>query len=154
VPEHEKWVLQLANDLRNAGIGVLLDRWHNEPGDSITKFIDQIDAVDFSLAIGTDKYREKYETESDDPVVDMEIRMIGTRLRKKTAIRKSVIPLLLEGTQTSAFPPLFEDSVYIDFTDNKRYFVELLRLIARLHSIPFSHPGLDKVIHAMEPKKS
>lgn len=152
VPAHEKWVLQLAKDLRNTDIDVLLDRWHNVPGESITKFISKIGIVDFALAVCTKKYREKYETEEEDPVVDMEIRMIETRLRKRTAIRKTVIPLLLEGTQTSAFPPFFEDSVYINFTDKKRYFVELFRLIIRLYNIPFDYPGLDELIDSMKPK--
>ncbi|MCB9316264.1 MAG: TIR domain-containing protein [Lewinellaceae bacterium] len=151
VPEHEKWVLQLAKDLRNADINVLLDRWHNEPGDSITKFVNKIALVDFALAVGTKKYREKYETEDADPVVDMEIRMLETRLSKRSTIRKTVLPLLLEGTLATAFPPLFENSVYINFKQENRYFVELFRLILRLYSIPFDHPGLDELMESMEP---
>ena len=104
------------------------------------------------MVVGTKKYRKKYETETEDPVVDMEIRMIQTRLSKRTAIRKTVLPLLLEGTKTSAFPPLFEDSVYIDFTDKKKYLVELFRLILRLYNIPFDSPGLVQLIDSMEPK--
>ncbi len=149
---HEKWVLQLAKDLRNVDIDVLFDRWHNVPGSSIAKFISKIAVVDFALAVGTEKYREKYETEEADPVVDMEIRMFETRLRKRTEIRETVLPLLLEGTQTSAFPPLFEDSVYINFTDEKRYFVELFRLILRLYNIPFDYPGLVELMDSMQPK--
>ncbi|MCB9332972.1 MAG: TIR domain-containing protein [Lewinellaceae bacterium] len=151
LPEHEKWVLQLAKDLRNADINVLLDRWHNEPGDSITKFVNKIALVDFALAVGTKKYREKYETEDADPVVDMEIRMLETRLSKRSTIRKTVLPLLLEGTLATAFPPLFENSVYINFKQENRYFVELFRLILRLYSIPFDHPGLDELMESMEP---
>ena len=152
VPAHEKWVLQLAKDLRSADIDVLLDRWHNVPGSSISKFISKIGVVDFILAVGTEKYREKYETEEADPVVDMEIRMFETRLRKRTKIRETVIPLLLEGTQTSSFPPLFEDSVYINFTDENKYFVELFILILRLYNIPFDYPGLDELIDSMKPE--
>ncbi|MBC7777583.1 MAG: TIR domain-containing protein [Phycisphaerae bacterium] len=151
VEAHEKWVLQLAKDLRNAEIDVLLDRWHNPPSSSITKFISKIGAVDFALAVGTKKYLEKYETEDTDPVVDMEIRMIETRLRKRTAIRETVIPLLLEDSPKASFPLLFEDSVYIDFTDEKRYFVQLFRLILRLYDIPFDHPGLDELIDSLKP---
>ncbi len=149
--EHEKWVLQLAKDLQNADIDVLFDKWDNVPGASITKFIDKIDQADFALAVGTKLYLEKYKTESSDPVVDAEIRMIQTRLRKKTRIRETVIPLLLEGTQKGSFPPQFEDSVFIDFTENKNYFVELFRLIMRLYNIPFDHPGLDELIETMKP---
>jgi len=151
VEAHEKWVLRLAKDLRNAEIDVWFDRWHNVPGSSITKFVDKLDEVSFALAVGTEKYLEKYKTEISDPVVDAEIRMIQTRLRKRTAIRETVIPLLLDGSQKTSFPPLFEDSVYVSFKDEKRYFVELFRLILRLYNIPFDYPGLDELMATMEP---
>ena len=39
---HEQWVEKpLARDLQNAGIEVILDRWHNTPGRSIVKFIER-----------------------------------------------------------------------------------------------------------------
>lgn len=56
----------------------------------------------------------------------------------------------LEGTQKTAFPPLFEDSVYLDFTDGKKYFVNLFNLILRLYNIPFAHPGLDDLREEMQ----
>jgi hypothetical protein len=153
VSEHEKWVLQLVKDLCNADIEVVFDRWHNIPGHSILKFIEKIEVVDFTLAVGTKSYLNKYKCESGDAVVDAELRMIGTRLRKRAEVRETVLPLLLEGTQTSSFPPMFEDSVFINFTERERYFVELFRLLLRLHSIPFDHPGLDELIHSMEPNE-
>ncbi|NQZ11777.1 MAG: toll/interleukin-1 receptor domain-containing protein [Algicola sp.] len=153
VSEHEKWVLQLVKDLRNADIEVVFDRWHNIPGHSIIKFIEKIEVVDFTLAVGTESYLKKYQTESEDPVVDAELRMIGTRLRKRAEVRETVLPLLLEGTQTSSFPPMFEDSVFINFTERERYFVELFRLLLRLHGIPFDYPGLDELMHSLEPDK-
>ena len=31
-PEHEEWVLNLANDLNDSGIFVVLDKWDLRPG--------------------------------------------------------------------------------------------------------------------------
>lgn len=152
VPKHEKWVLQLANDLRNADIDVLFDRWHNVPGDNITKFINRINEVKFTLAIGTNNYLKKYNDKKRNSVVDAEIRLIESRLCEEDNIRKTIIPILLEGSRKNAYPPLLRTQVYIDFTNEKRYFVELFRLTLRLYNIPFDYSGLDELIESMEPK--
>jgi hypothetical protein len=144
VADHEKWVLTLAKDLRNSGIEVVLDKWHNTPGTSIVKFIERIRLVDFVLAVGTPRYLQKYNTESSDPVVEAELRLIGTRLRKRAEERERVIPLLLDGEQQAAFPPQFEDSVHIDFRLQQQYFVKLFDLVLTLYGIPFDHPGAEE----------
>jgi GTPase SAR1 family protein len=145
----ERWVLTLAKDLRNAGIDVIFDRWHNTPGTSVVKFIERIESSDYVIAIGTLEYLEKYNTESADPVVDAEIRLIGTRLRKRTEEHVRIIPLLLAGEQLTSFPPLFHDSVYINFVDEENYFINLLNLILTLYSIPFDIPYLDNLKNSM-----
>ena len=53
---HDKWVLTLAKDMRDAGIGVILDRWHNPPGTSITEFIERIEASDYVIPVGAPRY--------------------------------------------------------------------------------------------------
>jgi hypothetical protein len=148
-PTHEKWVLTLAKDLRNAGIDVIFDRWHNTPGTSIVKFIERIESSDYVIAIGTPEYLTKYNTESADPVVDAEIRLIGTRLRKRTDERVRIIPLLLAGEKHNSFPPLFADSVHIDFRDEDNYFISLFNIILTLYRIPFDISYLDTLRNAM-----
>lgn len=140
VPEHEKWVLTLAKDLSNAGLKLVFDRWHNTPGKSIVRFIESISSADYVLAIGTPGYLKKYNDDSSDPVVEAELRLIGTRLRKRAAERERVIPLLLDGEQVTAFPPQFEDSVFIDFRFERQYFLKLFDLLLTLYVIPFDHP--------------
>jgi small GTP-binding protein len=144
VPEHERWVLTLAKDLRNAGVEVVFDRWQNTPGTSIVKFIEQIRSADFVLAVGTPTYLAKYNAESSDAVVEAELRLIGTRLRKRGAVRERVIPLLLDGEQATAFPPQFEDSVFIDFRLERQHFVKLLDLVLTIYEIRFDQPGVEE----------
>ncbi|HEV2706542.1 MAG TPA: TIR domain-containing protein [Pyrinomonadaceae bacterium] len=134
---HERWVETLAKDLRNAGVEVVFDRWHSPPGSSIAKFIERIVPSDFVAVVGTPGLRQKYETETADPVVDAELRLINTKLRKRTKERERVLPLLLDGTIEDSFPPLFEDSVCIDFRREESYFVNLFDLVLRLHHIRF-----------------
>jgi hypothetical protein len=150
VPEHETWVLTLARDLRNAGIGVILDRWHNTPGTSITRFIERISSSDYVVSVGTPRYLEKYYSEQSDPVVSAELMLINTLLKKRQAIRERVIPLLLDGEQETSFPPLFADSVFIDFRKEELYFVKLFDLILTLHEIPFDDRAIENERESMQ----
>jgi GTPase SAR1 family protein len=134
---HERWVEQLADYLQNADVAVIFDRWHNTPGTSITRFVERIEAAEFICAVGTPDYRSKDDTENTDPVLQAERRLIKTKLRKRDAVRETVIPLLYSGTQAESFPPLFEDSVYLDFTKASDFFPRLFELVLTLHAIPF-----------------
>ena len=149
---HERWVLQLAKDLRNADVDVIFDRWHNTPGTSITKFVEQIEMAQFVVAVGTPQYLAKYKTKKKDPVLHAEIKLINTRLRKLSQ-EESIKPLLLTGTQEECFPPLFEDSVYVDFSKKDNYFMRLFELILSLHNIPFDHPRVDDFRERMQAER-
>lgn len=139
---HERWVERnLATDLRNAGVEVVLDRWQNNPGTSISRFIDQIERVTFVVMIGTPRLREKYDSTTSDPVVAGELKLVNTRLRSRSD-SEYVIPLLLEGEQKTSFPPLAADSVFIDFRVENDYFERMFDLLLTLYRIPFGEPAM------------
>jgi hypothetical protein len=81
---HERWVEhQLANDLANAGITVVLDRWENTRiGASVPRFIERIAGAGRIIVVGTSRYRTKYD--NDEPmgsfVVAAEGDLIGKRM--------------------------------------------------------------------------
>jgi small GTP-binding protein len=140
--EHEKWVQSLAKALRNADIDIIFDRWHNPPGSSITKFIERIEKADFIIVIGTPEYLLKYNDESNNAVVDAEIRLINTRVRQKKLVSETVIPLLLADTADKSFPPLLRDSVYVNNTNKDNYLNNLFDIILTIYKIPFDHPSV------------
>jgi len=153
VAEHQRWVLQLAKDLRNAGIGVLFDRWHNPPGTNLSRFTDQILSSDYVVVVGTPKLREKYDTKASDPVVAAELLLINTRLQQPTRYGPTVIPLLLAGDSQSAFTPMLQGLVCIQFLDEDLHFVNLFDLIWRLFELPFDHPLLEDLRASMGPQR-
>jgi len=57
-------------------------------------------------------------------------RMIGTEAQKE-----SVLPVLLEGTEESAFPHLLHGRVYGNFRRSEAYFDKALDLILSLYEI-------------------
>ena len=158
-PAHEKWVLSLAKDLKNAEIDVILDRWNNPPGSRIDRFIDQIVASDFVVVVGTPQLREKYDTQQTDPVVASELQLVNTILMQRNTEGDKVIPVLLDGTPETSFTPQLQGLVYIDFRSQELdldsqlkeltianlYFANLITLILRLYKIPLDHSGLEDV---------
>lgn len=143
-PEHERWVERnLATDLRNAGIDVILDRWHNAAiGSSIPRFVTRLDESDWVVAVGSPLYREKVENE--DPargkVAAAEADLFYRRMTGTEEQKKSVLPILREGEETQALPPLLQGRVHADLRDDAGYFSTLLGLILTIYRLPFEDP--------------
>ena len=128
VPDDERWVENLAADLKTSGINVVLDTWHARPGDSVIRFAERSEKEDFIAVIGTPLLRAKYD--KDDHYVARELELAAARIGKR-----SVIPILRSGDPASAFPPLLKDAVQLDFRDDDRYFLRLFELLVRLYGI-------------------
>jgi GTPase SAR1 family protein len=136
----ERRVSQLAADIQDAGIRVVLDRKDNAAiGASVARFISSIETSDFVVAIGTPAYREKYENQVSHrgSIVAAEIDLINVRLTGTESLKTTVLPLLFSGDERTAMPPLMRGRVYGDFRDEANYFESLLRLVFTLHSISF-----------------
>lgn len=146
VLEHEHWVeKRLATDLQNAGINVILDKWHNmQIGASVSRFIERIEKSDRIIMVGTPLYRKKYENK--DPytgyVVSAEVDLIANRLLGTETQKESVLPLLLEGEKTTSLPPLLQGRVYADFRSDVNYFITAFDLILSLYQLLPNHTAV------------
>jgi small GTP-binding protein len=154
VHEHERWVVQFAKDLRNAGIDVLLDRWHSPPGSDLGCYIDQIMKSDFVAVVGTPQLLKKYQTQQADPVVAAELRLINVRLREPSVYGQTIIPLLLDGDVRSSFIPMMQTLVRVDFKQSAFYFRELFDMIWRMYHLPFDNPLLEELQASMTPQET
>jgi small GTP-binding protein len=163
---HERWVEhELAADLGKAGITVVLDRWENARiGASLPRFVERIDGAQRIIVVGTPRYRTKYD--NNQPmgaafVVAAEGDLIGQRMIGSEADKESVLPVLLDGTAESSFPPLLQGRVCADFRSAQQYLSTVFDLIASLYQIssdervrelrlefiderPWSPPSLDR----------
>jgi GTPase SAR1 family protein len=143
-PEHEQWVeRELAADLAKAGITVILDRWENARiGASVPRFVERAASADWVVVVGTVLYRAKYD--NDTPmsgyVVAAEGDLIGERLIGTESRKRTVLPVLLDGTAETALPPLLHGRVYADFRQPGQYFQAAFSLILSVHGIPASDP--------------
>jgi GTPase SAR1 family protein len=149
----ERWVRGLSNDLQNAGVEVIVDQNNDSPiGANVARFISRIETCDFVVAVGTPRYRLKYENNvsPEGSVVAAEVDLINLRLLSTEEKKRTVLPLLLEGDEETSFPPLLQGKVWGDFLNKdsgsflneKLYFANLFDLILTLYRIPFEHPAV------------
>ncbi|HWB01588.1 MAG TPA: TIR domain-containing protein [Verrucomicrobiales bacterium] len=137
--EQERWVERsLATDLQKAGITVVLDRWENTRiGASVPRFVERVVECDRVIVVGTPRYREKYD--NGQPmrgfVLAAEGDLIGERMIGTEAKKETVLPVLLEGTKETAFPPLLHARVYADFREGEDYFRNALDLLLTIYGI-------------------
>lgn len=148
-PEHERWVIQLAKDLRNADIDVLLDRWNVVPGSNLDRYIEQIMDTNFVIIVGTPSLLQKYNSTASDPVLKAELEMVNMRLRQTTKYGHTILPVLLDGDVNTSFPPQAQKLIYVDFKQTDQYFVQLFDMIWRLFNLPFDHPMLEELRASM-----
>jgi hypothetical protein len=141
--EHERWVEQLATDLLQAGLDIVLDRWENDRiGASVPRFIERAASTDRVIVIGTPDYRRKYDNREPMRgfVVAAEGDLIGVRLIGTEARKKTVLPVLLDGTDSTAFPHLLHGRVYADFRVAAAYFDRVIDLVLSLYGLEARHP--------------
>ena len=140
---HERWVVRLADDLRKADLSVVLDKWDDAAiGANIARFIERIERCSFILTVGTPAYRQKYENRvsPNGSVVAAEMDLINRRLLGTERQKASILPLLLDGEEFTALPPLLHGRVYANFKREEDYLTTLFDLVLTLYAIPFDDP--------------
>ena len=153
-PEHEQWVeRELATDLAKAGITVILDRWENSRiGASVPRFVERVASADRVVVVGTPLYRAKYDNDTpmSEFVVAAEGDLIGHRLTGSESRKRTVLPILVDGTMEAALPPLLHGRVFGDFRQPDRYFLNAFNLILSVHDIPPNNPACAELRRDLE----
>jgi small GTP-binding protein len=151
--EHERWVERsLATDLQKAGIPIVLDRWENARiGASVARFVERVARSDRVIVVGTRLYKDKYEnnTPMRGYVVAAEGDLIGKRMIGTEAQKETVLPILLDGTEENALPPILHGRVYADFREHDSYFEVALDLILSLLAIARKDPLAEELREAL-----
>lgn len=141
-PDHQAWVAAFANDLRNAGLSVLIDQEMLQPGSSVARYMARIADSDYIVVVGTPGYLERYYNERDTNQgsgVAAEMDLIGHRLAAGNEVQKAtVLPVLRTGDPASAFPPFLQPRLFADFRDPAYYFQRLFDLVLTLHGVDWA----------------
>ncbi|HQM27678.1 MAG TPA: TIR domain-containing protein [Syntrophorhabdus sp.] len=133
-PEYEEWVLELATELCENGVDVIIDKWNLKEGHDANAFMEKM-ASDPSIkkvAIVCDKvYAEKADGRSGG--VGTETQIISPEVYAREDQDKFVAVVTEKDDRGKPFLPVYYKSrIYIDLSDSDLYaknFEQLLRWI-------------------------
>ena len=141
--DHERWVIELATQLREAGVDVILDKWDLKEGHDAVAFMERMvaDPEIKKVAMICDRaYAEKADGRSGGVVTETQI--ISPEIYEKQDQNKFVAVLAERGEDGKPYLPVYYKSrIYIDLSNPDLYasnFEQLLRWVygKPLHTRP------------------
>lgn len=133
-PLHEQWVLNLATELRESGVDVILDKWDLKEGHDAHAFMEKMvsDPEIIKVAIICDKlYAEKANGRSGG--VGTETQIISPEVYNKEKQSKFVAIVTEKDESAKPYLPIYYRSrIYIDLSDPDLYatnFEQILRWV-------------------------
>jgi hypothetical protein len=130
--QHAEWVLQLATELRESGVDVLLDKWDLKEGHDAHAFMESMvtDPTITKVILICDKlYADKADGRSGG--VGTEAQIISGEIYAKTTQDKFVAVIVEKAEDGSpCVPAYYRSRIYIDLSDASAYaqnFEQLLR---------------------------
>lgn len=132
--EHEQWVVDLATELRESGVDVILDKWDLKEGHDAVAFMEQMvtNKGIKKVAIICD---ETYATKADGRAggVGTETQIISRKVYENQAQEKFVAIVSEKDDNGKPYlPTYYKSRIYIDLSEADKYsenFEKLLRLI-------------------------
>lgn len=147
-PDHEKWVLELAEELVSQGIDVQLDKWGLREGHDAIAFMETMVAdptVTKVILISDRIYALRSDTRAGG--AGTEAQIITPQLYASKAQDKFVAVIRERDENGVPYLPVYyKGRIYIDLTDDSRYAQEFERLVRWAYDKPqFVKPELGKM---------
>ncbi len=137
--EHEKWVIDLASQLRQDGVDVILDKWELREGHDAYAFMEKMvtDAKIRKVALICDRvYAEKADGRSGG--VGTETQIITGEIYDKVDQDKFVAIVVERDDQGKLYlPAYYRSRVYIDMSDPDLYAKSYEQLLRWVYGKPF-----------------
>ena len=136
--DHKKWVLELAQRLRNSGVDAILDQFRVSLGEDLGSFMEKnVAESDRVIMVCTDTYVAK----ANDGLggVGYE-KMIITSEYMSQIDTKKVIPLIRQNG-TYILPTFLKSRLHINFTRDDEFELQFDNLLREIHEAPlFKEP--------------
>ena len=147
-PEHEQWVINLATELRESGVDVILDKWDLKEGHESVSFMEKMvtDPEIKKVAIICD---ETYAAKADGRVggVGTETQIISREVYENQAQEKFVA--IVRGRDDSGkayLPTYYKSRIYIDLSEPDGYADNFERLLRWIFDKPlYVKPEIGKI---------
>jgi hypothetical protein len=146
-PDHERWVLNLANELCENSVDVILDKWDLKEGHDSNAFMEKMvtDPEIKKVALICDRmYAEKADGRSGG--VGTETQIISGEVYAKQDQNKFVAVVVERAPDGKAFLPTYYTSrIYIDLSDQDLYATNFEQLLRWIYDKPlYVKPDLGK----------
>jgi len=132
--QHEQWVLQLATELRESSVDVVLDKWDLKEGNDANAFMEKMvtdPEIKKVILVCDKKYADKADGRAGG--VGTEAQIISPEIYQKQDQNKFVAVVVQKDDDGKAYlPTYYKSRVYIDLSDNDQYaknFEQLLRWV-------------------------
>lgn len=146
-PEHEAWVLNLATQLRESGVDVILDKWDLKEGHDAVAFMEKMVTdpdVKKVIMVCDKKYVEK--TDGRKGGVGTEAQIISAKIYKEVEQDKFVAVVAEKDEDGNPYLPTYYASrIYIDMSDDDLYSTNFEQVLRWVYGKPVHQkPGLGK----------
>lgn len=148
-PEQEQRVLDIATELVECGIDVVLDKWNLKEGDDADAFMEQMvsdPSIEKVLIVCDKMYSEKSDKRKGG--AGTEAQIISRRVYEQTNEGKFVVAAfeMNEETGKPYLPVYYGSRKYIDFTDPNKYAQKFEELVRWVYNKPlYVKPKLGRV---------
>jgi hypothetical protein len=127
---HEKWVEKLAFDLMQHGVEVILDKWDLRLGADLPFFMEQgLSISHLVLCVCSEMYTEKADNMKGG--VGYEKMIISSKFMSH-ANSEFIIPIIRNNPR-KILPTIFQTKLYLDFSDDSKYYDSYKSLLFRIH---------------------
>jgi len=152
-PEHKRWVADLASQLLNNGVQVVLDQWDLGLGDDVPKFMERnLTAADRVLVICTETYVKKANEGTGG--VGYEAMIVTAEVVRNLGTSK-FIPIVKQTAKPAVLPISLGVRYYADFSDDSEFRNQIELVVRELHNQPLvTKPPLGKSPFAKEARVS
>ncbi len=146
-PEHEEWVLNLATNLVDSGVNVILDKWDLKEGQDSHVFMEKMvtDSEIKKVVLISDKeYAEK--TNDRRGGVGTEAQIISSEIySKQDQVKFVAVVKERDENDKVCLPAYYTSRIYIDLSDSTTYSENFERLLRWVFDQPlYKKPELGK----------
>jgi hypothetical protein len=137
-PTHEQWVVDLAGELMQSGVEVVLDKWDLREGHDAVAFMEKMvtDATITKVVIVCDKaYADKADGRKGG--VGTETQIISREVYERTDQSKFVVVVAERDDAGKPYlPTYYKSRIYIDLSESDRYAENFERLVRWIFDKP------------------
>ncbi len=147
-PQHEEWVINLATQLRQDGVDVILDKWDLKEGHDAIAFMERMvtDPEIKKVIIISDRvYAQKADSRKGG--VGTETQIISKEIYDKVEQDKFVVVIAEKDEHGKPYlPTYYKSRIYIDLSEPDTYTENYERLLRWIYGKPlYKKPELGKM---------